>query len=303
MENQKVKVDLMPLDHCPVCRQQARRALFKIKHSEVFECGVCHLRYLDPCLSPESMASTYESEETLQEFHSFHEGYYDYGDLQQDSRTRRDFEHGLAILEKGLAARPDKAIFDVGYGNGFFLALAGQRGWRTGGIDTSPENQKLAQKKFGLDLGCGRFERDAPSAAVYDAVTFWDVVEHLPDPYQAITRAKAMLRPGGHVLVALPHDKSLLMVLATALYRLSLGKIRGPLDKVYMLEHVAYYHLGPLKKLFHANGFELADYFYTRTDLAKYKLSRREKMIAACILAGGKVLGCQNRIVTVFRAI
>ena len=118
----------MRLDRCPVCRSQQRKRCFPIPESAVFECRDCGVRYLDPCLSPSAMSQAYESNETLTQLHDFHEGYYDYGDLNQTSKTRRDFERALAWMEK-KSNNPDvKKILDIGYGNGFFLALAKRRG-------------------------------------------------------------------------------------------------------------------------------------------------------------------------------
>ena len=292
---------LMPLDHCPVCRSSDRRKLFDIPESAVFLCQKCSLRFLDPCLSPIAMADAYTSQETLTKFHEFHASYYDYGNLNISSKTREDFARGLRSIEKVQPKSASKRIFDVGYGNGFFLALAKQGGWTVDGIDTSEENRKLSQKKFGLSLKVGDFGKDVSDGAVFDAVTFWDVIEHLPDPYPMIQKAARILKPGGIILVAVPNDQSFLRFLSEFLYRISHGRFKSGLEKIYLLEHVAYYSLSPLQGLFRSNGFEPIEHFYTSTDLAKYSFSLAQRLIAGLILTLGRITCRQNRVVALFR--
>jgi hypothetical protein len=40
---------------------------------------------------------------------------------------------------------------------------------------------------------------------LFDAVTFWDVLEHLEEPARALQQARARLRPGGVVAVTMPN--------------------------------------------------------------------------------------------------
>lgn len=247
------------------------------------------------------MANAYESSETLARFHQFHMDYYEYGRLDQRSKTRSDFIKGLVRLEKSLPGVSGRKICDVGYGNGFFLALARQRGWQVDGIDTSRENQRLSYERFSLNLRAGEFLTDVPDVPDFDVVSFWDVVEHLPDPHPVLQKAVRILKPSGRVVVAVPNDRSFLRYLSVALYRLSLKRMRVGLDKAYFLEHPVYYSRRPLEALFNRNGFVLEDYYYTSTDLAKYTLPRHEKMMAWLTLFLGRVLCLENRLVAVFR--
>lgn len=293
-------MDLMPLEQCPACRCQNRIKLFSIPDSSVMQCRNCGLRYLDPCLSPSAMAGTYQSSETLTSLHRFHASYYDYGNLNLKSKTREDFIRGLGMIESFLSVGSSRKILDVGYGNGFFLALAKQRGWEIDGIDTSTENQKLSQKKFGLVLRVGDFETEITDAAFFDAITFWDVIEHLSDPHRVLQKVAKILKPGGLVLVAVPNDQSFLRCLSEFVFRLSGGFLRAGLHKVYLLEHVSYYSRTSLQTLFAMNGFQMTASFQTSTDLAKYSLSSGQKFFAGVILAIGQALGMQNRIVALF---
>lgn len=287
--------NLMPLPQCPICKAKSRKHLYAIKDTHVYECHQCKLRYLDPCLNPEAMKGAYESNESLSSLHDFHEGYYDYGDLRASSKTLRDFKRGLDLIEIDWP-RFGK-ILDVGYGNGLFLAAAKARGWEVRGVDSSKANQEIARKKFGLELTCLGFE-DYKTTDFFQAITFWDVLEHIPNPHDVINQMNQFLVPGGLLLFAVPNDGSFLVLLAEMLYRLGLKKI---VNKVYFLEHVNYYSLESLSKLMSAHQFRYKAHFYTSTDLAKYSLSMPEKFAATCVLTAGRLLKLQNRLVVIYK--
>lgn len=292
---------LMNLPMCLLCSSSKRSKLFEIKNSTVYECQSCRLRYLDPCLSPQAMASAYESNESLVELHDFHEGYYDYGDIHENSKTRQDFVRGLDLSLKNIPDKDSKSILDVGFGNGYFLAIAKNLGWQIAGIDPSQKNLECAKEKYGLDLQCGFLEGDIPDGERFDAISFWDVIEHLPDPKAALQKCLKLLKPGGVILVGVPHDKSLLMRVASLLYHLSGGGFNFGVNKLYFLEHVAYYDLTTLTKLFEDQGYSLKESFYSNTDLKKYKLPLWEKLLAGTFLTLGRLFGGQNRLVAVFQ--
>ena len=296
------KFQLIALSHCPLCRETARKRLFEIRDSAVYQCLNCGLRFIDPCLAPQSMQAAYESEESLKDFHGFHKGYYDYGDLETETKTVTDFRRALEQLERRVPGpRSEQSIFDVGFGNGLFLALAKKRGWKVGGIDTSAGNVELVRQKFSLQLAQSDLEHYDPRGAAYDVVSFWDVLEHLSQPHSAIQKARDLLKPGGFILIGVPNDNSFLRMASSFLYHVSFGKIKKGIEKAYFLEHVAYYELATITKLLSRNHFKLCDYFFTSTDLAKYTLPPLDRFLARFILLLGKLSGRQNRLVAAFQ--
>ena len=113
---------LMRLLTCPACGQNQRKLIVQINSSAVYECSHCTLRYLDPCLDPASMSKVYESDSQLVRLHDFHEGYFDYGSLDKKSRTARDFQRALKLMDPYAASsKSQRHILDIGCGNGFFL--------------------------------------------------------------------------------------------------------------------------------------------------------------------------------------
>ena len=292
-------LELSTLGSCPVCGISGRVKKFHIPKTAVYQCAGCGLRYLDPCLSPSAMKSLYESDQSLTEMHDFHEGYYEYGDLNSRSRTAEDFRKALRILEGNLKS-DTRSLLDVGFGNGFFLAMARQRGWKVAGIDSSASNVEKAREKFELHLLQANLE-DYQTKEQFDAVCFWDVLEHLPDPHAVLRKASALLKPSGFLVVGIPNDASLLSCLAEFLYRVSSGRIQKGIEKVYFLEHVAYYNPTTLRLLFKKNGFTQVASFQTHTDLDKYSLPLLDRIMALGILLLGRLFRLENRCVVLFQ--
>ncbi len=127
-------------------------------------------------------------------------GYDDYASLEpgirRTARARlRTIERILA--DRGAASHP-RRIFDIGCATGIFLDEARRRGWQAAGCDVSAFGVEQARRR-GIDA----HQADATQAfeacreARFDAISLWDVIEHLPEPAAVIRTAAAHLRPGG----------------------------------------------------------------------------------------------------------
>lgn len=246
------------------------------------------------------MQELYSSTENLTAVNQFHSDYYAYSDPNAPSKTVKDFERALGLLEGSDPAR-GKSVFDVGCGNGLFLAVAKKRGWEAYGCDSSQANVSFAKEKFGINIDRASFEAWDPKEKKYDVVSFWDVLEHLAEPHVFVKKAVGMLKPGGRIVVAGPNDRSFLRILAETLFFMTAGHVRGPLQKAYLLEHITYSTIDTIKALFSKYGMNIRFYFMSSTDLNKYQLVPIEKISASVVLGLGRALGLQNRFVVILK--
>ncbi len=301
MLEKALNLELKTLQGCPLCGKADSRRAFDLGVIQVFRCAQCGLSYLNPCLDAGGMAASYESSESLVALNDFHAGYYEYGSLQEDTRTLREFNRSLDALERHLGPVSSKSLFEIGSGNGLFLAAARQRGWTVAGVESSKRNVDLAREKFSIALDCGLFEEFQAGGQACDAVAMLDVLEHRSDPNDFLGKAVARIRKGGLILVAVPNHASMLWYLSKLMLKLGGEPLSFGLKKVYLLEHVCYYDKRTLGKLFARNGIEPLEYFQSSTDLAKYRLRPLEKCMAASVLSLGKMTGMQNRLIAVGR--
>ncbi len=283
---------------CPACRgSHGHQLLFKLDRFDVFRCP-CGLRFIDPSLDGKSMMEIYRSSETLREINPALEHYYEYDTLDPQSLTCRDYSG--ALKEVGRVT-PGRELLEVGCGTGSFLEFAKAKGWQVTGVDSSPENiGKLRER--GIEGEAADFLTLSTSKR-FDVIVLWDLIEHPQDPTSFVEKSWELLNEKGLLLIATPHDPSLLSLLAGALYRLSRGRIKFPVRQLYILEHTSYFSLKTLRALLEKGGFRVVKAWKTETDLERYHFSPllRTGLRGAFFLA--RCLGLQNRLIAVARKV
>lgn len=96
-------------------------------------------------------------------------------------------------------------ILDVGAGYGFFVAAGKEAGWNCEGVEPSIQCRDFVEREFGIHLCGNTIEHAAFKNEFFDVVTFWNVLEHLPDPMKTLSHVYRLLRPGGAIVVRSPN--------------------------------------------------------------------------------------------------
>jgi SAM-dependent methyltransferase len=134
----------------------------------------------------------------------------DSADYGRGTSGRADFERiYLAARNESYARGLDlagsaqgRAVLDLGCGYGHFLAMAEREGWRVSGVEPaeSVRTQALEQVRPFIHADLALIEPQAK----FDLLTLWDVLEHLDDPFEELTRGRNLLKPAGTILVRVP---------------------------------------------------------------------------------------------------
>lgn len=107
------------------------------------------------------------------------------------------------ILNRIQASGNPVSLLDVGAGNGYFVALAKKEfGMRASGIELSEQEIRFARDTVGVELINERVEEHDQ---VYDAVTCFNVIEHVPDPRSFLSSVVARVKPGGILALTTPN--------------------------------------------------------------------------------------------------
>jgi len=99
---------------------------------------------------------------------------------------------------------PNK-ILDIGCGTGEFLQTMQDHGWTISGVEPTDHPRESAEKKTGTALFKSLAEIHNEK---FNVITLWHVLEHLPDPNEALKRIHNLLEISGTVFIAVPNLKS-----------------------------------------------------------------------------------------------
>ena len=261
--------------NCTTCGSSAIGVYLRGDVGEILRCSGCKAVFLPP-EGQESAAESLYSQDyfTEREPYFFHDGVVD--GSGQESAHIADFRAGLALIE--AHDLPSGSLLDVGCATGSFMSLAQAKGWECRGVEVSAFAAARARERTGCEIFCGILE-DAPfGSGAFDAITMWDLLEHLPDPLQGLEQARRLLKPSGLLLVNTPNENSLLRQVARLLYRGSGGWITAPVNRLYHRYHLHYFAAETLTVLFQRAGFEVVEMKTKQIPMSRGRISAATRM-------------------------
>lgn len=150
-------------------------------------------------------------------------------------------------------ARAPGRLLDFGCGWGFFLGIARERGWEPYGLDPLPGHAVYARAKFGATVVTDVLRDDTFPPKFFDAVTAFQVFEHLPDPVSDLARLHRVLKPGGIILIEVPNIDTWSM------------RLLGRRHRHFVQDHLTFFSARTLALLLEKHGFRvLVSYHPTR---------------------------------------
>jgi 2-polyprenyl-3-methyl-5-hydroxy-6-metoxy-1,4-benzoquinol methylase len=182
-----------PQSRCPLCDAAAGRVLWERAGHRIVRCSRCSMMFADPLSEP---TGTYD------------ESYYREGHHLDDPHRREIFTERYREVISRL--EPPGRVLDIGCGTGDFLVVCGEHGWDTVGLDLSPYAARVTRQRTSSEAHAGRIE-DLPFAAgSFDVVHMHHVLEHVADPKGVLRQVRALLRPGGHLVIEVPNERNLI---------------------------------------------------------------------------------------------
>lgn len=176
---------------CNLCGKADTSFIAEQNSFKIVECNLCGFVYVNPRPKANALKDFYT------DYHRKRIG----EPLLWKPYMQKVFTKSANLLDKLC---PQKGrILDIGCGYGFFLEEATKRGWEAEGIDLSEDCVAFAKKR-GLKAELALPE-DIKEKNCYDAITMFYVLEHLPDPLATLRTIKKLLKPGGVLLLRVPH--------------------------------------------------------------------------------------------------
>lgn len=179
-----------------------------------------------------------------------------YGDCYRESleagKVSRIFQMFHRITASSQSAPHD--LLDIGCGDGSFLTMARTAGWNVTGMDPDPQAiHDLRQRDIpGI---VGTLGDAIPDGHAFDAITLWDVLEHVTDPERSAKWLSRAVRAGGQLVILTPDADSLFDHLALVEDRTSSGRSQKLLRLCLNRYHRFRFSREGLIHLFRRHGF------------------------------------------------
>ena len=231
------------------------RLTYKLRNANVFvSTNKFHfIDYLDPVaeISPQIDASQLTETESA----------YIENQLQANARK---FNHQAEIIGKHLPLQ-DAKVLDIGCGGGLFLSILKKKGADVTGIELSDSRAQYAKSKHQLDIHKYPIENDfwqKGCANHFDAVTLWDVIEHVNYPFQTLRSAVQVLKSGGLLLIDTPCRDSFYHQFGEFTYKFTRGRYPTFLNAMYsshLFGHKQIFSTKEMKELVESVGLQVID--------------------------------------------
>jgi SAM-dependent methyltransferase len=231
---------------CPACGARAEAIRADDRFSDrLSACSACGLRWNPHPPVGEELTRLYTT------------GFYEGGPPRAGGLAARLHRlNGMLRLRELDGLEPGR-LLDVGSGKGRFLDGAREAGWHVVGVEFAAAAAAESRAR-GLDVRVGDI-LDVELEGPFDAVTFWHVLEHLPDPGAALDRVRDLMPPGGRLIVSVPNlDSFQARLFGPAWFHLDLAR------------HLHHFTPGSLRQLLQRHGFvvDRVGFFYPEMEAA-----------------------------------
>jgi SAM-dependent methyltransferase len=196
----------------------------------ILQCRGCGLAFRHPPLTASELSRLYSELPA------------DLYDAESAGRARTAVRHVRILARHASPGR----LLDVGCASGAFLSAAAEAGWQVVGVEPA----RALCDKAAVVLGgrgrviCAPLEAAAPELGKFDAVTLWDVLEHVERPLDFLRVCGDLLKSGGHLLLNVPDIESLP------------ARIMGARWPLLLPEHLTYFTRDSLDRCARLAGFE-----------------------------------------------
>lgn len=157
----------------------------------MYRCERCRTAFVAPMPSNEFLGEYYSS---------YHVGRGAEGNYAQEEKMKAYHPAELALVQKYTNNSPGR-LLDLGCGKGFFLELCAKAGIDCMGLELSDTAAEFARDELGLNVQAGSIHDAKGTLGLFDTVTMWGVIEHVPDPLEILTACYEVLKPGGLLIL------------------------------------------------------------------------------------------------------
>lgn len=171
-------------------------------------------------------------------------------DIKFEKDIRTKYEH---LWRYRFALKRAKGkILDIGCGTGYGSGLLHDAGNDVYSIDVSRKAITYAEKSYpGPHYFCCNGEKLSFANESFDAVTAFEVIEHMPDPHKVLSEIYRILKRGGNLFISTPNPRFLGKILKHVIFGKPYPEKLDP-SNIYHIKEFCYEEF---LKLLQMNGF------------------------------------------------
>lgn len=222
----------------------ASRKLPEYMHLALVTCPTCDLLYTNPAPAPGALEALYRDA-------AF--------DAPEESR-HASVTYGRQ-LPRVAARLPDRrGALDIGTGDGAFLAELLAHGFTdVAGVEPSAAPVAMAAPEVRGLIRNAPFRATDFAAGTFSLVTCIGTIEHLSDPLALCREARALLKPGGALLLTCHNRRALL------------NRVLGKKSPIFDVEHLQLFSPASVRGLLERAGFA-GEHIQVRPFVNRYPL-------------------------------
>lgn len=233
---------MLAASSCPACRGSVGEVLSTRdgKTGEplvVVQCAGCGLGHVEPMPTPEALEAWYSSR-----YRQDYKGAVSPRLAHVLRAARIALERWDWACGQGGLPLPARSL-DIGASSGEWVFLLHGLGVAARGIEPHQGYSAFAREALGLDVVAGTLQQQLPQQPEggFDLVSMFHVLEHLPDPLQALRDIRRLLSARGQLFIEVPDAAGL----------------SSP-GNTFFRAHTLYFSAHSLRSLALAAGFEVA---------------------------------------------
>ena len=294
---------------CPACLERGRPLRLTYERYRLFGCPRCRTQYFRP---DPRLAGRRQDTDTASEY--WEEYKFDlYANPAVQAGYEQRYDRALRTA-RGVLGRPIASVLDVGCGIGNFVHYAETRGMAAYGTDVEEKAVRAARDRGLAVATSADLDGLIGEDGALDAVTLWDVIEHLYEPDDVVRSCVARLVPDGVLVLETPDGAFPVRTAVRALHAVTGGRadLTGSL---YYWEHKTYFTAAGLRSILRRCGADVVSVRRDTSPKAKMQqmfdhyasgrsASRREKALATAwplLEAAARRVGAGNKLIVVAR--
>jgi len=232
------------MDTCLICNNDRVIAGFPFLRYTVFICTKCGFRWLHPQPTDAELAQIYSDQYFLSE------GEVEITNIVNKLKRATAGLYLEQFINGDSSSTSESSLLEIGCGMGDFLLEAQSRGFKVSGLEVTDHLVELANRRLGASsVQKGFIEMANFQGESFDIIAFFDVIEHVRNPAEFLTRVYKMLKLNGKVFIVTPSLDSWS------------AKLLGKNWMEYKVEHLSYFNKKAMALLLNKTGFHKIRFF------------------------------------------